>query len=209
MADALDDLLDEVEAKFCGDTSALARPPCDLKVNQDRLRPRRDNNSTNSKVNQQEAGEDHDIDAVLQEILDDEYDDGDLTVTSDITAAVKGCAQSSSPQKGSKKCGPVFLGGSSIPVGVGTSVTQRACDQLRCTSCDFRVAMFDDHEWDSSCDYLFFRNNMPDRNKLRAKLKRRQGARAYACQCSWHSAITLSELRHTPQLKWVCGQHKA
>lgn len=33
----------------------------------------------------------------------------------------------------------------------------RSCDQLRCTSCDFRVLMFDDCEWDSSCDYLFLR----------------------------------------------------
>ncbi|KAK6290775.1 hypothetical protein J4Q44_G00388280 [Coregonus suidteri] len=35
--------------------------------------------------------------------------------------------------------------------------------------------MFDDHEWDPSCDYLFFRNNMPDCQKLRAKLRRRKG----------------------------------
>lgn len=33
----------------------------------------------------------------------------------------------------------------------------RSCDQLRCTSCDFRVLTFDDCEWDSSCDYLFLR----------------------------------------------------
>uniref|UniRef100_A0A9J7Z9Z5 Cilia- and flagella-associated protein 418 n=1 Tax=Cyprinus carpio carpio TaxID=630221 RepID=A0A9J7Z9Z5_CYPCA len=55
----------------------------------------------------------------------------------------------------SKKCCPVFLGGSSVPHGVGTSVSQRACNHLRCTSCDF--SMFEDHEWDS-CDLcLFFR----------------------------------------------------
>ncbi|KAI5106461.1 protein C8orf37-like, partial [Silurus meridionalis] len=83
----------------------------------------------------------------------------------------------------------------------------RVCDRLRCTSCDFRVVMFDDQEWDSSCDYLFFRNNMPDCNKLQVKLKRRRGARAYACQCSWHSAVILSELGHIPNLKWVCGKH--
>lgn len=53
------------------------------------------------------------------------------------------------------------------------------------------------------------RNNMPDCNKLRVKLRRRQGARAYACQCSWYSAFTLAELRHIPKFRWVCGQHTA
>uniref|UniRef100_A0AAR2JIA4 Cilia- and flagella-associated protein 418 n=1 Tax=Pygocentrus nattereri TaxID=42514 RepID=A0AAR2JIA4_PYGNA len=158
-----------------------------------------------SWTSEDEAGADSDTEAALQEILDDDY----LTVGSDIPTAERSCTKTSSPQAASKKCCPLFLGGSSITRGVGTSISQRACDQLRCTSCDFRVAVFDDHEWDSSCDYLFFRNNMPDHSKLRAKLKRRQGARAYACQCSWHSVFTLTELRHIPQLKWVCGQHKA
>ncbi|KAK3552008.1 hypothetical protein QTP70_031606 [Hemibagrus guttatus] len=148
----------------------------------------------------EDEGVDNNIEAVLQEILDDDYP----ASISHRPVLSKSCSQTAL-----KKCCPVYLGGSSIASGVGTSVTQRACDQLRCTSCDFRVVMFDDQEWDSSCGYLFFRNNMPDCNKLRVKLTRKQGARAYACQCSWHSAITLSELRHIPKLKWVCGQHTA
>ncbi|XP_042628909.1 protein C8orf37 homolog [Cyprinus carpio] len=107
----------------------------------------------------------------------------------------------------SKKCCPVFLGGSSVPHGVGTSVSQRACNHLRCTSCDF--SMFEDHEWDS-CDLcLFFRNNMPDYHKLKVKLRRKRGGRAYACQCSWHSTLIHSDLREQQQLKWVCGEHKS
>uniref|UniRef100_A0AAR2KHN3 Cilia- and flagella-associated protein 418 n=2 Tax=Pygocentrus nattereri TaxID=42514 RepID=A0AAR2KHN3_PYGNA len=204
MADNLDDLLDEVEAKFCRNTSLSAEPPCNFKVSRDSFRQRR-NDDSRHRTSEDEAGADSDTEAALQEILDDDY----LTVGSDIPTAERSCTKTSSPQAASKKCCPLFLGGSSITRGVGTSISQRACDQLRCTSCDFRVAVFDDHEWDSSCDYLFFRNNMPDHSKLRAKLKRRQGARAYACQCSWHSVFTLTELRHIPQLKWVCGQHKA
>ncbi|KAM4028872.1 cilia- and flagella-associated protein 418 isoform 2-T2 [Anomaloglossus baeobatrachus] len=34
---------------------------------------------------------------------------------------------------------------------------KKACDQLRCTSCDFNIVTFDDYKWDASCDYLFFR----------------------------------------------------
>ncbi len=51
------------------------------------------------------------------------------------------------------------------------------------------------------------RNNMPDRQKLRAKLKKRKGFRAYGCQCSWFSTSEPTDLRERPQLRWVCGKH--
>lgn len=51
------------------------------------------------------------------------------------------------------------------------------------------------------------RNNSPDRQKLRAKLNRRRGLRAYACQCSWFSVLEPSDLRGQPQLTWVCSKH--
>ena len=53
------------------------------------------------------------------------------------------------------------------------------------------------------------RNNMPDCQRLRAKLRRSKGARAYACQCSWHTALALGDLaaQTLAQLRWVCGAH--
>ena len=51
----------------------------------------------------------------------------------------------------------------------------RACDRLRCTACDFRVVMYSDYKWDKSVDYLFLRNNVPDFNRLSAKLRRVKG----------------------------------
>ncbi|XP_060725798.1 cilia- and flagella-associated protein 418 isoform X2 [Tachysurus vachellii] len=201
MAESLDDLLDEVEAKFCREISMSLRPSCTLKAEQESHRQQRNNDSVHSVSKPHDVeGVENNIEAVVQEILGDEYP---------ASTPHRPVLSKSFSQTALKKCCPVYLGGSSIAGGVGTSVTQRACDQLRCTSCDFHVVMFDDQEWDSSCDYLFFRNNMPDCNKLRVKLKRKQGARAYACQCSWHCAITLSELQHIPKLKWVCGQHTA
>uniref|UniRef100_A0A3Q3VXV0 Cilia- and flagella-associated protein 418 n=1 Tax=Mola mola TaxID=94237 RepID=A0A3Q3VXV0_MOLML len=106
------------------------------------------------------------------------------------------------------RCCPVFVGGSSVTNGVGTATSKRSCDQLRCTSCDFQVLIFDDCAWDVSCNYLFLRNNVPDQHKLRAKLKTRRGFRAYACQCSWFSALEPADLRGQPQLTWVCGKHQ-
>ena len=55
----------------------------------------------------------------------------------------------------------------------------RACNTLRCTSCDFRVIWFNDYCWHSSCDYLFFRNNVPEYDKLRIKLMWNKGVYMY------------------------------
>ena len=51
----------------------------------------------------------------------------------------------------------------------------RVCDKLRCTSCDFNVVILNEYEWQGDCDYLFFRNNIPDFDKLKCKLKRKRG----------------------------------
>ncbi|KAG7271998.1 hypothetical protein CRUP_012018 [Coryphaenoides rupestris] len=151
MEDDLDELLDEVEEKFCRDDPALCQTQGD------------------SSHAPKHPSDDH----------------------------------------GKHRCRPVFLGGSSVKYGVGTLVSQRSCDQLRCTSCDFRVLTFEDQEWDGSCDYLFLRNNMPDGERLQARLRRSRGRRAYACQCSWFSAGDLADLSQQPQLRWVCGKHPA
>uniref|UniRef100_A0A4W3H8M7 Cilia- and flagella-associated protein 418 n=1 Tax=Callorhinchus milii TaxID=7868 RepID=A0A4W3H8M7_CALMI len=113
----------------------------------------------------------------------------------------------SSSQVQGRKCCPVYLGGSSAPLGIGTNISPRTCDQLRCTACDFKVVTIDDYEWDKSCDYLFFRNNMPDLNKLKGKLLKRRGGRAYACQCTWRSIQDLTDLKGDQQIRWVCGRH--
>ncbi|KAK7146999.1 hypothetical protein R3I94_009745 [Phoxinus phoxinus] len=206
MADDLDDLLDEVESKFCCSTSASKQSSYVSKQTDQKCVNPKDTKQSRKQGSKRAEHENDDIDAMLQEILDDDYQP---ISTHDEPISGKTSTSDSFSQTMSKKCCPVFLGGSSILHGIGTSVSQRVCNRLRCTSCDFSVLMFDDHEWDSSCNYLFFRNNMPDYNKLKAKLRRRKGVRAYACQCSWHSALSLSDLREQQQLKWVCGKHKA
>ncbi|XP_051577721.1 cilia- and flagella-associated protein 418-like [Myxocyprinus asiaticus] len=203
MADDLDDLLDEVESKFCCSSSSSKQPSNDLKRTKRNCVKQEEKKQSRKQGCKGSEYENDDIDAVLQEILDDDYQ----PISTHDPIATKISTSDSCSQTISKCC-PVFLGGSSVPHGIGTSISQRACNQLRCTSCDFGVAIFDDLEWDSSCDYLFFRNNMPDYYKLKAKLRRKKGGRAYACQCSWHSALSLSDLRDQHQLKWVCGKHK-
>uniref|UniRef100_A0A4W2HH74 Cilia- and flagella-associated protein 418 n=1 Tax=Bos indicus x Bos taurus TaxID=30522 RepID=A0A4W2HH74_BOBOX len=106
-----------------------------------------------------------------------------------------------------KSCSPVYIGGSTVPCGIGTNASPRACDHLRCTACDFWVESYDDYRWDKSCDYLFFRNNMPEFHKLKTKLVKKKGTRAYACQCSWKAVEELTDLQTDHQLRWVCGKH--
>ncbi|XP_006538263.1 cilia- and flagella-associated protein 418 isoform X1 [Mus musculus] len=91
--------------------------------------------------------------------------------------------------------------------GAQEKETLRACDRLRCVACDFRIVSYNDYMWDKSCDYLFFRNNMPEFHKLKTKLIEKKGARAYACQCSWRTVEELTDLQTDHQLRWVCGKH--
>ncbi|KAM6171181.1 cilia- and flagella-associated protein 418 isoform 3-T3 [Erethizon dorsatum] len=51
------------------------------------------------------------------------------------------------------------------------------------------------------------RNNMPEFHKLKTKLVKKKGTRAYACQCSWRSVEELTDLQTDHQLHWVCGKH--
>ncbi|XP_016147970.1 protein C8orf37-like isoform X2 [Sinocyclocheilus grahami] len=76
----------------------------------------------------------------VQEILDDDYQ----PISTHESIAAKTSTSDACSQTMSKKCCPVFLGGSSVPRGIGTSLSQS-------------VIMFEDQEWDSSCDNLFFR----------------------------------------------------
>ncbi|XP_050988087.1 cilia- and flagella-associated protein 418 isoform X1 [Labeo rohita] len=204
MADDLDDLLDEVESKFCCSTSASKQSTYALKQTDQKCANPEDKKQSRKQGCKRSQHDKDDIDAMLQEILDDDFQ----PISTHEPIAAKTTTSDSYFETMSKKCCPVFLGGSGVPHGIGTSVSQRACNHLRCTSCDFSIIMFDDHEWDSSCDYLFFRNNMPDYHKLKVKLRRKKGGRAYACQCSWHSTLSLTDLREQQQLKWVCGKHK-
>lgn len=207
MEDDLDELLDEVERKFCSkvSVSSLGRGgTSDGKKHENKAKDKETKGSTKCKLSGNSDGDD--LDAFLDKLLEEDCDDFTPTKTSPRGAAVE---KKPSSLSGAKKCCLVFIGGSSVPNGIGTATSKRSCDQLRCTSCDFRVLTFDDSEWDSSCDYLFFRNNMPEQEKLESKLKRRRGSRSYSCQCSWISVCELTELTLTPQLRWVCaGKHQ-
>ncbi|XP_008981183.1 cilia- and flagella-associated protein 418 isoform X1 [Callithrix jacchus] len=157
MAEDLDDLLDEVESKFC--TPDLLRRGV---VEQ----PKGCHGGTHSSDrNQAEAKEnlrstetfkrEDELDSLINEIFEEPNLDkkpSKLKSKSSGNTSVRASIQGLG-----KSCSPVYLGGSSIPCGIGTSISWRACDHLRCIACDFLVVSYDDYMWDKSCDYLFFR----------------------------------------------------
>eukprot|EP01135_Chromosphaera_perkinsii_P007834 Nk52_evm26s1020 gene=Nk52_evmTU26s1020 len=105
------------------------------------------------------------------------------------------------------KCYPVYLGGSLDEGGITQGGHPKSCRNIRCTACDFDVVRFKDACWQKSVDYLFFRNNMPEVDKLKVKLKGAEGMMAYACQCKWRSFAKLTNITEDNDLKWVCGKH--
>ncbi|XP_030013340.1 cilia- and flagella-associated protein 418 [Sphaeramia orbicularis] len=198
--DDLDELLDEVEKKFCRNVSVCSSARAES--NEDR----KDKKHSATKQNRTMSSDTEDIDSFLEELLEEDYSDSTSPKPEQFPKGDE-MVKKLSTQSGGRKCCPVFIGGSSVTNGVGTATSKRSCDQLRCTSCDFRVLTFDDCEWDSSCDYLFLRNNMPDCQKLKSKLKKRRAFRSYCCQCSWFSTSEVTDLRERPLLRWVCGKH--
>jgi len=109
----------------------------------------------------------------------------------------------------------------------------RACDNLRCSSCNFKVLLFKNSRWNDGdgggsggrnkaiVDYMFFRNNMPNVQKLDAGIisGRSVGSCAYCCQCSWvtvaEEEIEVNQVQEghvgegggKTRLPWICAGH--
>ncbi|KAL4234330.1 hypothetical protein ACF0H5_005981 [Mactra antiquata] len=182
MADDIDDLLDEVEDKFVKQSDSK-KLPTRVKPS----KPKRDDDE-------------------LSKIIDDICDEQEPPAVAKCNNSKQVVRQGSQSRPIVSKCFPVCIGGSAVSKGLGNTVNRRSCDRLRCTSCDFKVASFDDFGWDSSTDYLFLRNNAPDFERLKSKLSRMKGYRSYCCQCSHISVNDVTDVKDLP-LKWVCGQH--
>ncbi|XP_012628273.1 cilia- and flagella-associated protein 418 isoform X2 [Microcebus murinus] len=205
MAEDLDELLDEVESKFCKPdalTLSMAERPTGCGGSTHSSDRNRGNAKETLRSTETFKKED-DLDRLINEIFEEPNFDKKpfkLKSKSSGNTSVKASIQGSG-----KSCSPVYLGGSAVQFGIGTNTSWRACDHLRCVACDFSVVSYNDYMWDKSCDYLFFRNNMPEFHKLKAKLVKKKGTRAYACQCSWRTIEELTDLQTDHQLRWVCG----
>jgi hypothetical protein len=74
---------------------------------------------------------------------------------------------------------------------------------FHCTKCDFQVLRIENYVWGSGVEYMFFRNNYPNVQKLRPQLVPRKDCCAYCCQCSWKSAESAAPLADVAEgLRW-------
>ncbi|OQR86814.1 hypothetical protein ACHHYP_09923 [Achlya hypogyna] len=108
---------------------------------------------------------------------------------------------------GSKKCATVALAGTATKHGQHVSaMNAAACSNLRCNDCDFTVVQFHDKQWAAAADYMFFRENVPNESKLRARMESAPGSVAYACQCKWAS-VSAKTTPEKERVKWCCAGH--
>lgn len=97
------------------------------------------------------------------------------------------------------KCFTAFLDGTKSSGGF-----RQFCKSLYCRGCDMGVERFPDKKWDSSVNYLFFRNYHPNHDKLAPKLHPCEGTAAYCCQCTWRNIDSQLNISLDPKLKWFC-----
>jgi hypothetical protein len=103
------------------------------------------------------------------------------------------------------KCFP-YCYATSDEIGISKYNRIRSCSSLRCTSCDFDIVWFDRSKWSAQVDYIFLRNNHPNKKKLKIKIDTATNSRAFCCQCK--SITVQGNLKLTiSNSNWVCGKH--
>ncbi|XP_054374670.1 cilia- and flagella-associated protein 418 isoform X2 [Pongo abelii] len=176
MAEDLDELLDEVESKFCT-PDLLRRGVVEQPKGCGGDTRSSDRNQAEAKENLRSTEtfkKEDDLDSLINEIFEEPNLDkkpSKLKSKSSGNTSVRASIQGLG-----KSCSPVYLGGSSIPCGIGTNISWRACDHLRCIACDFLVVSYDDYMWDKSCDYLFFRSGALGHGESGRRQRRRMRA---------------------------------
>ena len=103
-------------------------------------------------------------------------------------------------------CLDIFLGGTDLTPGITTSLLDpHFCSNLQCISCDHIVLRFPDMKWKDDINYLFLRNNYP--NKVDSKLIPYKGSCAFCCQCTFKEANAICRLSMF-ETNWVCRGHR-
>ncbi|KAK4299757.1 hypothetical protein Pmani_027977 [Petrolisthes manimaculis] len=177
----IDDLLDEVEESF---SATKKKDAC------------RDGASSSSLKTDE-----------LQDLLEELEPPPQPILDPSAIIPARNASSTSSSSSSTTRCSVAYLGGTAVMKGFSQGATQRACDRLRCLGCDLGVIIIDGFAWIPHTDYLFLRNNYPNMARLRACLDSRRDTRAYACQCQYRSASSLTKVGEEKGLKWTCGGH--
>ena len=103
----------------------------------------------------------------------------------DLDALLADCEGADAPA--ARKSAPVTRAPlpTSVSASPAASLAGEHATGFRCSKCDMRVLRFADYRWAPDADYMFFRNFMPNVDKMRTKLQPDDGQCAFACQCTW------------------------
>ena len=152
-----------------------------------------------AKTDHKKSAIDDQVTSLLEEI--------DTLDTSDNLKSSSQTKGDGDTDRGRRQCRPeTMLGGPMTSSGVSAVSSPRVCDNMLCLACNLPVIAIDHVMWDESTDYLFLRNNVPNIDKLRAKLKMKKGCRAYACQCQWRNVTEIISTRNSG-VQWICRKH--
>jgi hypothetical protein len=104
------------------------------------------------------------------------------------------------------KCVQLYVGGPDLREGITPDIMDpHFCSNLFCIGCDHKVIRFTDRKWKEGTDYLFLRNNYPDR--VGQNLVKAPRWAACCCQCTFCSDQSTRKLP-TFSTKWVCRGHQ-
>eukprot|EP00049_Salpingoeca_infusionum_P005123 m.88513 g.88513 ORF g.88513 m.88513 type:complete len:255 (+) comp12864_c0_seq2:92-856(+) len=211
--DGLDELLDEAEGLFGDDTEAAATKSPSSQTKPNVISPTPETQKSSSSSSKHVAKQpDAEMDSLLAELSSLADTPSSLSSSRPSTSTQKidraqSPAQRSRTSSQPTKCRQLILAGTSVPRRIGLTQSPGVCSTLRCTDCDHIVCCFDDYVWSDASDYLFFRNNCPDFDKLKVNLIPKKGFRAFACQCQWASYEDVTPIVFGCPRKWVCGKH--
>ena len=150
---------------------------------------------------------------IINEILGSDSDD-QLDPLSETPKPISNTNKKVNPERKHKpnsnansiKCTQIFVCGTDLQPGITTPSDPHFCNNLFCLSCDHPVIRFENYQWAKDTDYLFMRNNYPE--KVQSKLIRSNGYCAYCCQCTFYSENSLRKLSSYSS-NWVCLGHSS
>uniref|UniRef100_A0A7S3CXR7 Cilia- and flagella-associated protein 418 n=1 Tax=Palpitomonas bilix TaxID=652834 RepID=A0A7S3CXR7_9EUKA len=142
------------------------------------------------------------IDSLLEELESPGQPPARTYTQSDSFSSLKG--KSSSTSGGGGAQGSSSSSGFQI-AGSSYNFTNGEKTPYHCIACDLAVIKFNDVVWNGKSDYMFFRNNYPEEQKLKKMFVKKSGWNGHCCQCKWEAVADGSKPKNVTDFQWVRG----
>eukprot|EP00919_Chromeraceae_sp_WS-2016_P064351 GHVR01152315.1.p1 GENE.GHVR01152315.1~~GHVR01152315.1.p1 ORF type:complete len:210 (+),score=48.03 GHVR01152315.1:37-666(+) len=209
MSDDIDELLKECEA-VVGSSSSTSSAKNNINIYENN----RNINENNINIRHNNENSEYVEDLLSHLINDDEYNNTNIfnknindNIYKDDYIKILNTPRM---RISNKRCDTPLIGGTRCSRGYSDPIQPVACDNLRCTSCDFQVIQLASWKWKPEVEYLFFRNYYPDVDKLKSMMEVAVDEVAYCCQCSWRTICafdSIDNVNKEQQGLWKCFGH--